>query len=102
MTAREFITTWFLRLGGPVIAPLTALIVCVWLMQNSFVSSMFHDFAFRFPKWLKALFWGPWYPTAFYYQWQYPSGGCGPARWMWRQPKQPNWRLCDNWWVFKG
>lgn len=72
------------------------------LADRSFVGEALSDAAYRFPKWWRVCFWRAWYPDAFYYHWRTPSGGHGAARWMWRQPKHPNWIPAVDWWVFQG
>lgn len=72
------------------------------LADSSFVGEALSDAVYRFPKWWCVAFWRAWYPGAFYYQWVRDTGGCGPARWMWRIPKNPRWRAATDWWVFRG
>ena len=37
-----------------------------------------------------------WFPGAGWYSWSRPSGGCGPARWFWRHPKNLRWEWNES------
>lgn len=98
----SFSLLWIARLTCWIWAPVLAFLVCLLMVPSSFVRDAISDFAFRYPKWLKCLFWTTWYRGSFYFNWKRPSGGHGPARWFWRKPKGSRWVASSDWWVFRG
>ena len=103
------------RWSGYVVAPFVAVVIAtlagVVYGLDSQVRDFGRDFRFRWLRWFRTVFWQFYYPTCGYYRWHrkpikwaagsgYRQRGTSDYRWLWRQPKHPNWEGCKGWWVF--